>query len=161
MCKEQCNEGNTRHDWNGPLPWHRLTSDGDWQQLLAKRLSYCEMSANDLKRKWLLPRDGLTHGPTGHVPRALGQRGAQPKYRYSRKAISTVPLRFLRQVDFECSFQKIKNSRIYIFLNLINDHTGVIRSFGAEHHQLLNSNLHSLHFTGWSQRQFLATALAL
>ncbi len=31
------------------------------------------------KLSFVCTRDGLTHGPTGQVPRALDQRGAQPK----------------------------------------------------------------------------------
>ncbi len=52
------------------------------------------------------------------------------------------PLRFLSQVDFECSFQrqKVAESYFYIWYN----HTGVIRSFIASNHQPLNSNLSSL-----------------
>ncbi len=48
------------------------------------------------------------------------------------KVRGTCPLRFLRQVDFECSFQKTKNSQI-IFFYIWYNHTGVIRSFSASY----------------------------
>ncbi len=73
-------------------------------------------------------------------------------------AHSTCPLRFLSQVDFECSYQKTKklpNNIFYIWYN----HTGVIRSFSAAQHQLLNSNLCSRFGWRWVRGRRVCTAL--
>ncbi len=57
------------------------------------------------------------------------------------------PSNFLSQVDFECNFQKTKNSRI--IFSIFDTITPVwFKSFSVSYHQLLNSNLRSL-----SQRQ--------
>ncbi len=66
----------------------------------------------------------------------------QPEASCPLKLRGTCPLRFLSQVDFECSSkrQKIAESYFYIWYN----NTGILRSFSASNHQLLNSNLSSL-----------------